>query len=168
MTERAFATAMAAPATGFDAMAPENVSPLVVWLGSAGSAGVTGRVFEAEGGRITAMEGRRPGPTAKAPAGHRPGRGRRPGECWRRRSRRDACTGRSRPRPAPGQEGYVSHSSTVRHNPHRARTRPCTGTLIRWWQVGQGKDTRSRPAGSAAKAYGVAGGPSQACRRSWA
>ncbi|MEU8027058.1 SDR family oxidoreductase [Streptomyces sp. NPDC049099] len=64
MTERTFAQAMAAPATGFDAMAPENVSPLVVWLGSAASAGVTGRVFEAEGGRITVMEGWRPGPTA--------------------------------------------------------------------------------------------------------
>ncbi|MGW3196229.1 SDR family oxidoreductase [Streptomyces sp. NPDC001118] len=63
MTERAFAQAMAAPATGFDAMAPENVSPLVVWLGSAASAGITGRVFEAEGGRITVMEGWRPGPT---------------------------------------------------------------------------------------------------------
>ncbi|GHD97756.1 SDR family oxidoreductase [Streptomyces alanosinicus] len=63
MTEGAFAQAMAAPATGFDAMAPENVSPLVVWLGSAASAGVTGRVFEAEGGRITVMEGWRPGPT---------------------------------------------------------------------------------------------------------
>lgn len=43
---------------------PEDVSPLVVWLGSADSAGVTGRVFEAEGGRITVMEGWRPGPTA--------------------------------------------------------------------------------------------------------
>ncbi|WP_406167703.1 SDR family oxidoreductase [Streptomyces sp. NBC_00996] len=64
MTERTFAEAMATPGTGFDAMAPENVSPLVVWLGSAASAGVTGRVFETEGGRITVMEGWRPGPTA--------------------------------------------------------------------------------------------------------
>ncbi|MFF0202919.1 SDR family oxidoreductase [Streptomyces sp. NPDC005017] len=64
MTERAFAETMAAPATGFDAMAPENVSPLVVWLGSAACDGVTGRVFEAEGGRITLMAGWRPGPTA--------------------------------------------------------------------------------------------------------
>ncbi|GAA4309767.1 SDR family oxidoreductase [Streptomyces venetus] len=64
MTEAAFAETMAAPGHGFDAMAPENVSPLVVWLGSAASAGVTGRVFEAEGGRITVMEGWRPGPTA--------------------------------------------------------------------------------------------------------
>ncbi|MEU6193422.1 SDR family oxidoreductase [Streptomyces sp. NPDC047061] len=64
MTERAFAGTMAVPDAGFDAMAPENVSPLVVWLGSAASAGVTGRVFETEGGRIAVMEGWRPGPTA--------------------------------------------------------------------------------------------------------
>ncbi|MEU9140217.1 SDR family oxidoreductase [Streptomyces sp. NPDC048404] len=64
MTERAFADTMAAPGSGFDAMDPGNVSPLVVWLGSAASAGVTGRVFETEGGRITVMEGWRPGPSA--------------------------------------------------------------------------------------------------------
>ncbi|MFG2144679.1 SDR family oxidoreductase [Streptomyces sp. NPDC048696] len=55
MTERAFADLAAAP---------EDVAPLVVWLGSAASDGVTGRVFEAEAGRITVMEGWRPGPTA--------------------------------------------------------------------------------------------------------
>ncbi|WP_406499446.1 SDR family oxidoreductase [Streptomyces sp. NBC_00846] len=65
MTEQTFAETMAAPEdSGFDAMAPENVSPLVVWLGSAACAGVSGRVFEAEAGRITVMEGWRPGPTA--------------------------------------------------------------------------------------------------------
>ncbi|MFD4370312.1 SDR family oxidoreductase [Streptomyces sp. NPDC058486] len=65
MTEQTFAETMAAPeGAGFDAMAPENVSPLVVWLGSDACAGVTGRVFETEGGRITVMEGWRPGPTA--------------------------------------------------------------------------------------------------------
>ncbi|PWS49232.1 short-chain dehydrogenase, partial [Streptomyces sp. ZEA17I] len=64
MTEQTFAATMAAPGEGeFDAMAPENVSPLVVWLGSAASDGVSGRVFEAEAGRITVMEGWRPGPT---------------------------------------------------------------------------------------------------------
>jgi NAD(P)-dependent dehydrogenase (short-subunit alcohol dehydrogenase family) len=64
MTEQAFAAAMAAPADGgFDAMAPENVSPLVVWLGSAESAHVTGRVFEIEAGKITVAEGWRPGPS---------------------------------------------------------------------------------------------------------
>ncbi|WP_447041518.1 SDR family oxidoreductase [Streptomyces sp. DSM 118878] len=65
MTEQTFAATMAAPRDGgFDAMAPENVSPLVVWLCSTASAGVTGRVFEVEAGRITVMEGWRPGPTA--------------------------------------------------------------------------------------------------------
>ncbi|MFI2369575.1 SDR family oxidoreductase [Streptomyces sp. NPDC018833] len=65
MTEHTFGGTMAAPEHGgFDAMAPGNVSPLVVWLGSAGCAGVTGRVFEAEAGRITVMDGWRPGPTA--------------------------------------------------------------------------------------------------------
>ncbi|MER5211512.1 SDR family oxidoreductase [Streptomyces sp. NPDC002838] len=73
MTERTFADTMAAPTTGFDAMAPENVSPLVVWLGSPASAGVTGRVFEAEGGRITVMEGWRPGPTVDKGARWGPG-----------------------------------------------------------------------------------------------
>ncbi|MEU6478217.1 SDR family oxidoreductase [Streptomyces sp. NPDC047017] len=64
MTAQTFADTMAAPPDGgFDAMAPDNVSPLVTWLGSAACAGVTGRVFEAEGGRITVMEGWRPGPT---------------------------------------------------------------------------------------------------------
>lgn len=38
-----------------------------------------------------------------------------------------AGPGRRPDLPAP----YVSHSSTVRHNVHRARTRPRTGTLIR-------------------------------------
>ncbi|MER5596975.1 SDR family oxidoreductase [Streptomyces sp. NPDC002265] len=72
MTEDTFAQAMTAPEAGFDAMAPENVSPLVVWLGSAASAGVTGRVFEAEGGRITVMEGWRTGPTAAGEQRWRP------------------------------------------------------------------------------------------------
>jgi hypothetical protein len=43
-------------------MAPENVSPLVVWLGSAESAAVTGRVFEVEGGRVSVADGWRHGP----------------------------------------------------------------------------------------------------------
>ncbi|GLW99212.1 SDR family oxidoreductase [Microtetraspora sp. NBRC 16547] len=64
MTEQVFAATMAAPEEGaFDAMAPENVSPLVVWLGSAESRDVTGRVFEVEGGRICVMDGFRRGPS---------------------------------------------------------------------------------------------------------
>jgi NAD(P)-dependent dehydrogenase (short-subunit alcohol dehydrogenase family) len=62
MTERAFADTMTAPSDGFDAMAPENVSPLVVWLGSAESAPVTGRVFEVEGGTVSVADGWQHGP----------------------------------------------------------------------------------------------------------
>lgn len=64
MTEQVFAATMAAPEPGaFDAMAPDNVSPLVVWLGSAESKDVTGRVFEVEGGKVCVMEGFRHGPS---------------------------------------------------------------------------------------------------------
>ncbi len=62
MTEEVFAERMARPESGFDAMAPENVSPLVVWLGSAESRDVTGRVFELSGGRISLADGWREGP----------------------------------------------------------------------------------------------------------
>jgi NAD(P)-dependent dehydrogenase (short-subunit alcohol dehydrogenase family) len=62
MTEEVFAEMMAKPDSGFDAMAPENVSPLVVWLGSAESRGVTGQVFELEGGKISIADGWRRGP----------------------------------------------------------------------------------------------------------
>ncbi|MEU7766485.1 SDR family oxidoreductase [Nocardia sp. NPDC049190] len=61
MTETVFAATMAKPADGFDAMAPDNVSPLVVWLGSAQSAAVTGRMFEVEGGKVALAEGWRHG-----------------------------------------------------------------------------------------------------------
>ncbi|WP_103353475.1 SDR family oxidoreductase [Amycolatopsis sp. CA-128772] len=61
MTEGVFAS-MARPDTGFDAMAPENVSPLVVWLGSEESGHVTGRVFEVEGGKVSLAQGWRHGP----------------------------------------------------------------------------------------------------------
>ena len=62
MTEAAFADTMAKPEDGFDAMAPANVSPLVVWLGSAQSAVVTGRVFEVEGGKVSLADGWQHGP----------------------------------------------------------------------------------------------------------
>ena len=48
----------------FDVFAPENIAPLVVWLGSAESKDVTGRVFSVAGGRISVTEGWRRGPTA--------------------------------------------------------------------------------------------------------
>jgi NAD(P)-dependent dehydrogenase (short-subunit alcohol dehydrogenase family) len=62
MTEQVFADSMAAPQAGFDRMAPENVAPLVVWLGSGDSKDVTGRVFEVEGGMISVSDGWQHGP----------------------------------------------------------------------------------------------------------
>ncbi len=49
---------MAKPEDGsFDYWAPENVSSLVAWLVSSESTAVTGRVFEAEGGKISIADG---------------------------------------------------------------------------------------------------------------
>jgi len=62
MTETVFAEMMKAPEQGFDAMAPENVAPLVAWLASGDSQGVTGRVFEIAGGKLSVAEGWREGP----------------------------------------------------------------------------------------------------------
>ena len=51
-----------APEPGeFDRSAPENVAPLVVWLGSPESRSVTGQVFLVGGGRIAVAEGWRRG-----------------------------------------------------------------------------------------------------------
>ena len=57
MTEAVFADMMAKVEDGFDAMAAENIAPLVVWLGSNESAHVSGRVFEVEGGKISVADG---------------------------------------------------------------------------------------------------------------
>ena len=61
MTEGLFAH-LEKPEDGFDTAAPENVAPLVVWLGSVDAGHVTGRVFEIEGGRIGLATGYRHGP----------------------------------------------------------------------------------------------------------
>jgi NAD(P)-dependent dehydrogenase (short-subunit alcohol dehydrogenase family) len=64
MTEGVFTEMMAEVEAGaFDAMAPENVSPLVAWLASTRSAHVTGRVFEVEGGKVGIATGYQHGPT---------------------------------------------------------------------------------------------------------
>ncbi|MFG2959380.1 SDR family oxidoreductase [Streptomyces sp. NPDC048291] len=47
-------------------LTPEAISPLVVWLGSAASREVTGRVFGVVGNRVTVLEGWVGGPTASA------------------------------------------------------------------------------------------------------
>jgi NAD(P)-dependent dehydrogenase (short-subunit alcohol dehydrogenase family) len=52
----------AAPAEGeWDPRAPENVAPLVAWLASPESAGITGQVFLVGGGRLAVAEGWRRG-----------------------------------------------------------------------------------------------------------
>ncbi len=58
-----YGTAAPAPGT-FDAFAPENVSPVVVWLASAASQGVSGRVFNVAGGNVSVAEGWSHGPAA--------------------------------------------------------------------------------------------------------
>jgi NAD(P)-dependent dehydrogenase (short-subunit alcohol dehydrogenase family) len=65
MTEGVFTEMMAAPdePEAFDAMAPENVSPLVAWLVSRQSAHVTGRLFEVEGGKVSVADGWHHGPS---------------------------------------------------------------------------------------------------------
>jgi NAD(P)-dependent dehydrogenase (short-subunit alcohol dehydrogenase family) len=62
MTEGPFAETMKAPPEGFDAMAPDNVAPFVVWLGSADASDVTGRVFEVDGGKISVATAWQHGP----------------------------------------------------------------------------------------------------------
>jgi len=73
MTEDLFPEAMRRPEHGFDVMAPENVSPVVVWLASAESKGVTGRVFEVMGGRLGVAEGWRHGPLLEHDGAFEPG-----------------------------------------------------------------------------------------------
>ncbi len=54
----AMADFMAKPEDGsFDYWSAGNVSPLLVWLGSEHSSHVTGKVFEAEGGKISIADG---------------------------------------------------------------------------------------------------------------
>lgn len=64
LTEGVFADKMKEVAAGFDVQDPANISPLIVWLGSAESSGVTGRCFEVEGGKISVADGWRTGPAA--------------------------------------------------------------------------------------------------------
>lgn len=62
MTEKVFGDMMKKPdGEAFDHFAPENVAPLVVWLCSAQSASVTGRVFEVAGGQLSVADGWRTG-----------------------------------------------------------------------------------------------------------
>jgi len=57
MTEGAMPDLVKKPDSGFDAWDPLNVASIVVWLGSAQSAHVTGRCFEAKGGELSVADG---------------------------------------------------------------------------------------------------------------
>lgn len=61
MTEEVFADMMKKPEDGFDFFDPANVAPLVVYLSSTKSNGVTGKVFEAMGGKVSIGDGWRTG-----------------------------------------------------------------------------------------------------------
>lgn len=73
MTVSTFVDRMKKVESGFDAQDPDNIAPIVVWLGSKDSATVTGCVFELEGGRITIEDGWRDGPTVDKGARWDPG-----------------------------------------------------------------------------------------------
>ena len=62
LTEGVFVDMMKEVEGGFDAMDPDNISPLVVWLGSPESRDVTGRLFEIEGGVLSVCDGWQHGP----------------------------------------------------------------------------------------------------------
>jgi NAD(P)-dependent dehydrogenase (short-subunit alcohol dehydrogenase family) len=57
-------TRMTAPLGGNPDRSADHIAPLVVWLGSRASSGVTGRVFNVAGGRISVAEGWVAGPAA--------------------------------------------------------------------------------------------------------
>jgi NAD(P)-dependent dehydrogenase (short-subunit alcohol dehydrogenase family) len=73
MTEQAFAQKMQRPASGFDVQDPDNIAPVVVWLGSAESRAVSGCVFELEGGKIMIADGWNEGPHLDKHARWEPG-----------------------------------------------------------------------------------------------
>jgi NAD(P)-dependent dehydrogenase (short-subunit alcohol dehydrogenase family) len=50
------------PADQFNPLSADNISPIVVWLGSSESAGITGRVFNVMGGHLSVAEGWVEGP----------------------------------------------------------------------------------------------------------
>ncbi len=62
MTTEFWPQETAMPNSGFDAMDPATVAPMVAWLGSEASGDVTGCVFEVGGGMIALEEGWHMGP----------------------------------------------------------------------------------------------------------
>ena len=56
MTELAFGE-IAAPESGFDVFAPENIAPIVAYLATDDAAGITGQVFGVQGASIALLQG---------------------------------------------------------------------------------------------------------------
>lgn len=74
MTAPVFGERMRAPQDGsFDVYDPDNVAPLVVWLASEASAGVTGLCFEIYGGKLSIADGWRGGAAHDKGARYDPG-----------------------------------------------------------------------------------------------
>ncbi|MGH2789197.1 MAG: SDR family oxidoreductase [Actinomycetota bacterium] len=65
MTENLGLRDLEIPEGQFDPFDPDNIAPVVVWLGSPQSKGVTARVFEVRGGRICIAEGWHRGPAVE-------------------------------------------------------------------------------------------------------
>jgi NAD(P)-dependent dehydrogenase (short-subunit alcohol dehydrogenase family) len=63
LTADVFPDMMKKPESGFDAMDPSNIAPIVAWLASEASSDVTGCVFEVEGGKLGLADGWRSGPS---------------------------------------------------------------------------------------------------------
>ena len=59
---RTAASALHATTDGFEASAPDNIAPLVVWLGSPQASEISGQVFNVRGGHISVAEGWNRGP----------------------------------------------------------------------------------------------------------
>ena len=133
MTEGVFTEMMARPDSGFDAMDPANVSPLVVWLGSAESRDVTGRVFEIEGGKVSVADGWHHGPARDKADRWAPSRAR----SGRAVAARRAATPRSRLRRflahATGSSSnrLVMAMGTIRLTRRPARANRASNSLLR-------------------------------------
>jgi NAD(P)-dependent dehydrogenase (short-subunit alcohol dehydrogenase family) len=62
MTENLGGGSAPAPEGEWDPRDPDNIAPLITWLASAESAGITGQVFLVGGGRIAVAQGWQRGP----------------------------------------------------------------------------------------------------------
>ena len=115
MTEDVFGERMQAPDSGFDPNDPANISPLVVWLGSADSRDVTGRVFEVEGGMISVADGWQHGPGSTGAGGSRPRSARPCASCSPVPRRRRSTARHDRRAQRQKRDGAARRAVRLRH-----------------------------------------------------